>query len=452
MKNSTFLAHLLATLSLFAILSACSSDRSPVDYINFDGPNSKDAKTYIQLSLNPSSTRAIEENKISSVNIYVFNAADKSNVYLEKTIAAQPVESNNVMLDLDVDAGSKVIYAITAYQIFDDIEDNITLQAFESKIIQSSKLQTSTELVMVGKQEDVDIKKTNSIINIPESNILKITLERLLAKVDISRVTNLFESDFGFSVNSVDYKICQTRKEVRLSKEIFASFEDSNGDGTYDAYDPNKSGTYVSVGATSGNSVQYVAENLVDQPKSGNTTFVSLRVKLSPTYWFAENSFGFPQLSTSAYPEYNTAFFAIGVFDSNDNFIEYLMTNNKIPCFSSKKVAEIFINNGDSNNGIKPAALTEGYKYAVVEFSNRYAYYRVNISDGNAIQKKYGVERNTHYNIKINKISALGAKTEDDLFPKLANSSLENGASMYTMSESSFEIKTWSEINDNVDL
>lgn len=54
MKKLSFLAFSLAFIAVLAgLLTSCSSDPNPVDFIRTDG-DSKDAKTYIQLSLNPS--------------------------------------------------------------------------------------------------------------------------------------------------------------------------------------------------------------------------------------------------------------------------------------------------------------------------------------------------------------------------------------------------------------
>lgn len=448
MKTFTKFAFALAA---FMTLAACSSDRSPVDFINTD-PASKEARTLIQLTFNPSSTRAaISEDAISLVHIYVFDAGTSSNVHLEKIIPNLEVKSNSLMLDLDVEAGKKTIYAITAKNVFDSVDESISLYDFESKIFSTENLKTDSELVMTGKQENVEIKKTTSIINIPQSNLIQIELERLSAKIDVLRASSLTENGFGFSVSSVDFKICQTRNEMRLSRDAFTSFEDSDDDGTYDCYDTNKKGAYSSV-VTSSSNIQYIAENLVDKSVSGNTTFINLRVKLSPTNWYSVDSTTgttLPQLSTASFSDLGS-FFVIGVYDSkNGNLIEYVKTNDKIACFINSALAERFIDYGDYMGADKPAALPEGFVYKVIEFKDCYAYYRINISNGNG---NYGVERNTHYRVKVNKLSALGASAENDLFPTSANSDLENVASAFTMSESSFEIKKWSEINDDVDL
>lgn len=97
MNSLTKFAVAAAAISALCLVPACSSDPNPVDYLNVKG-----SKANVQINFKVAATRADEENAISKVRLYVFNAegihehtsneldASSGSVNIETTPAARP--------------------------------------------------------------------------------------------------------------------------------------------------------------------------------------------------------------------------------------------------------------------------------------------------------------------------------------------------------------------------
>lgn len=462
MKKLSALAFSLAYIAVLAsLLTSCSSDPNPVDFIRTDG-YSKDAKTYIQLSLNPAATRAGDEDAISVVDLYVF----KEDGTLENVVADIDYKEN-LVLDLGVTTGKKTVYAITANKILpnkmsDDELNGISLDNFKIKSFESlvENLNNADGLVMSGMGEIQNLSESNSPLNIPASNNLTIRLERLLAKVEVTgSITQ--DNTYGFAkIDDPSFKVCQINKKMQLVPVEISSadLEDENENGVYDNYEQHGS-DYIAINSTDAQP-QYMTENLVANPTSGNTTFLSFKVRLTPSkVWYlsgtnwGEASYSTTGSGTSVVKTGDT-FFAIGIYDKKNiliGFIKNSNDNDKIVCFRTSQACEKFISNGTYTIS-KPAALPDGCEYKPIEYTNGYAYYRVNISDGADDAKKYRVLRNAYYKLKIGKVGSMGYAKESDLFPSDPDSSLEAVETISILSGVAFELNSWDEHEEDVDL
>lgn len=461
MKKLTSLACSLACFVLASLLSSCSSDPNPVDFIRTDG-YSKDAKTYIQLSLNPTATRADDEDAISVVDLYVFNEYG----ILENVVVGIDYKEN-LIIDLGVTTGKKTVYAITANKILpnkmSDAELNgITLDNFKIKSFESlvENLNNEDGLVMAGVGVIQNLSESNSPLNIPSSNSLSISLERLLAKVEVTgSITQ--DNTYGFAkIDDPSFKVCQINKKMQLvSVEISsADLEDGNENGVYDNYEQHGS-DYIAINSTDAQP-QYMSENLVENPTSGNTTFLSVKIRLTPSslWYISGTNLGEAIYSTTgsgaSVVKPGETFFTIGIYDENNNFIEFVKdpnTNAKILCFRTSQACDKFISSGAGRYS-KPTALPDGYEYKPIEYTDGYSYYRVNISDVTDNVKYYRVLRNAYYKLKIGKVTSLGYPSEDDLFPSDPDSSLEIEETVSILSGVTFELNSWDDYEEDVDL
>lgn len=462
MKKLSALAFSLAYIAVLAsLLTSCSSDPNPVDFIRTDG-YSKDAKTYIQLSLNPAATRAGDEDAISVVDLYVF----KEDGTLENVVAGIDYKEN-LVLDLGVTTGKKTVYAITANKILpnkmsDDELNGISLDNFKIKSFESlvENLNNADGLVMSGMGEIQNLSESNSPLNIPASNNLTIKLERLLAKVEVmGSITQ--DNTYGFAkIDDPSFKVCQINKKMRLDPVEISSadLEDENENGVYDNYEQHGS-DYIAINSIDAQP-QYMTENLVQNPTSGNTTFLSVKIRLTPSsvWYISGTNLGEAIYSTTgsgaSVVKPGETFFTIGIYDENNNFIEFVKnpnTNSKILCFRTSQACDKFISSGAGMYS-KPAALPEGYKYKHIEYTEGYAYYRVNISDGADDAKKYRVMRNAYYKLKIGKVGSLGYAKESDLFPSDPDSSLEAVETLSILSGVTFNLDGWDDYEEDVDL
>lgn len=443
MRNSTFLAHLLAAMSLFALLSACSSDRSPVDYINFGDSNSKDAKTYIQLSLNPSSTRAdanatSQEGVITSVSIYIFNS---SNI-LEDVKENCDVANNKLIVETTT--GVKTIYAVTANKLFDTTA-NMTLQNFENTIFTSTldKLIVDDKYVMAGKFKTGSLSETNSPINLPSSNKFSISLDRLVAKVQVAINGSLALAGFGSVEDNASFKVFQTNDEMRLlsnDADLQSSFADSNNDGTYDKYTFDNATSYIDAKkyyATSSQSAtftakdcQYIPENIVANPKSGNTTFVGVRIKMTPLKIYSSGG-----VLDNLYS--GQTFYTLGLVKLTDEkiIVDYVKDDaGSIKCFNNLSYA-------DSQLTVASQNTPSGYKYVLCTYESGYVYYRINIKDED--KSNYNVVRNKFYKIDIKNLKKLGAPSENYLRPSNPATDLSNSAVSVAAVEATLNVSDW---------
>lgn len=461
MIKLTSLACSLACFVLASLLSSCSSDPNPVDFIRTDG-YSKDAKTYIQLSLNPTATRASDEDAISKVDLYVFDVDGA----LENVVVGLDYKEN-LIIDLGVTTGKKTVYAITANKILpnemSDAELNgITLDNFKIKSFESlvDNLNNDDGLVMAGVGVIQNLSESNSPLNIPSSNSLSISLERLLAKVDVTgSITQ--DKSYGFEkIDNPSFKVCQINKKMQLvSVEISsADLEDGNENGVFDNYEQHGS-DYIAINSTDAQS-QYISENLVANPTSGNTTFLSVKIRLTPSsvWYISGTNLGEAIYSTTgsgaSVVKPGETFFTIGIYDENNNFIEFVKdpnTNAKILCFRTSQACDKFISSGAGMYS-KPATLPNGYKYKPIEYTDGYSYYRVNISDVTDNVKYYRVLRNAYYKLNIGKVTSLGYAKESDLFPGNPGSSLEIAETVSILSGVTFDLSDWDEYSENVDL
>lgn len=462
MKKLTSLVCSLACLLLAGLLPACSSDPNPVDFIRTDG-YSKDAKTYIQLSLNPTATRADDENAISKVDLYVFDADG----VLENVVAGIGYKEN-LVLDLSVTTGKKTVYAITANKILpnemSDAELNgITLDNFKNKSFESlvENLNNEDGLVMAGVGVIQNLSESNSPLNIPSSNSLSISLERLLAKVEVTgSITQ--DNTYGFAkIDDLSFKVCQINKKMQLVPVEISSADLENKDenGIYDNYEQHGK-DYIAISSV-GAEPQYMSENLVKTPTSGNTTFLSIRVRFTPSevlYKYGTN-LGLAEYSTTgtgnSVVKPGDTFFTIGIFNDKDVLLDFVKKTNKdndILCFRTETDCNQFMSIGGAFGYSMPTALPDGYSYKPVEYTNGYAYYRVNISDVIDDVKYYRVLRNAYYKLKIGKVTSLGYASEADLFPSNPGSGLETEEIVSILSGFTFVFSDWDEYSEDVDL
>lgn len=469
MKKLRFALQCLASLMLAAIMPSCSSDPNPVGYLNVTGE-----KTTIELNFSVADTRA-DESTISTVSVYVFNS---DNVLEELT-----EENDATSVKLDVTPGQKTIYAISTKKIIAATK-GMTLDSFEGLTFASSETDLKNEngeFVMVGKQVVKVTKQLSQAGSTSESaNKFQMELTRLLAKVsvkyDSSKIgSNLGSLGFTQSILGFNFKVVQIAKNMGLlSNSILKDFTKiSSTGGTYDGYD-NTSDSYKKVVTTTSKSPNlfYLSENIVDEPVSGNTTFVALKVSLMPKqfYIYHNNSI---QNSNETLNE-GEPFYAVGIKYPEYGYVDYAVSDTgTILCFKNNEEQDgrgaagyaTALNEGKttatllSDINIAPKQTTpknvlgsrsEEKKFDVFQFTNGEIYYRLNIRDSEA--KKYQVTRNTFYDITISSISKMGLPSEDLLFPTNPASDLELDLSSSSGIDASFEATPWNNIIYSEDL
>lgn len=412
LKNAFMAA---ALIMLACMLPACSSDPNPVGYLDFEGSN-KDAKTYVELDFSALGTRASDEAAITKVKLYIFD----ENNELESISGMEDVKDKKLIAETT--SGLKTIYAISANDILTtQAAKGMAMTDFEDLVFSSqlSDIRTADGFVMVGQSEKTEIKESKSPVNLPDGNKLSIDMERLVAKVAVTTEVRMIG---GLGIYRKDFKVFQTNDRMRLkSNGSDISEFSTHSNGTFSGYtfDDNRSYTEVS-----SSNYQYMSENIVANPTSGNTTFVCLRTQVCATPLHSKNFMG-----TLDYNDNSSSitFFVIGIVKSDNpqTVIDYFKYYNNIYYYDSEAAAITGIGLYAQNS-----PLPAGYEYKPIMFEDGYMYYRINIAEGTGDARKYQVTRNKSYKITIESINDFGAPTVEELCPADPNTALDEEESV----------------------
>lgn len=469
MKKIKFAAIILVVSILLPQMTSCKSDENPLD-INVT--TESNAAT-IRLRLAVEDTRAgesstTEENEIKNVTVHVFDANHK----LEITKNVN-VTSDNKTVNLEVSNGLKTIYVISAKSNVNPTV-GITLENYENSIFTSTldNLKTDNGFVMVGKSNEQQVMISGSGEELPASNVFDIRLTRLVAKAQV-KTGSIDGSSFGISFGGASFKAIQTNDRMRVvhnGTDVFSSYIDSNNNGTYDNYSLRASNSYFSAVTTdyTSSGCEYMSENIVSNPVSGNTTFLSIRFSTTPEKYYTFNATNKTVEESSETPTASTTYYAVGIIDRSNGIVDYALHSNKIITFKAQEDADAFVNslnNGESStftvsqtdNSFTSATRAESTnvrQFETVKFDSGYAYYRVNIAhkeqEGDRTVEKFKVIRNKYYKVNINSVNTLGFNSESLLRPGNPEAKLD--AEGHSWIAASISVVDWDVIEQNVDL
>lgn len=475
MKPLRFVAFSFAAASLLVSVSSCTSDRNPFD-IAMTNPAVESETAKIRLSLDVASTRAdddlstAEERKVSKVSIYVFDAQDQ----LEKFMTDISV-SSTAPIELEVAPGRKTLYAITSKTVISStLETGTPIETFEETLFSStlSDLKTTNGFVMAGKSDVQMVLKSANSNEVPNSNIFKIELVRMLSKTQVKRANDMKLSDFGLRINGpMIFRVSQTNDKMRLvadaAKEVWSEYKDDNEDGTCNGYSVGKNLEFQGVVTTdfTAEGCHYITENIVQSPLSGNTTFVSLCVPYAPINYYRFNSVTSSAEIVGPYDTPGQSFFAVGIVDEKYGMEDFAMdpSNNHVIVFKDKTNADNYrdaLNQGnasaitvsESDSPLRAPAVRASEvhyrEFSTVIFELGKAYYRINISSGET--DNYKIIRNKFYKINIKSIDNLGFHSEDLLRPKDPTSDPGNATTAWI--EAQLTVAPWEDVNQDVDL
>lgn len=412
------LAILLLTLSAATLILApacadCSHYTADLDV--------KEEKNNVCIRFNVASSRAstADEEKISSVSIYVFD----SNGTLESSeLNLSPADD---AVSIEASPGKKTIYAISGRQLISPSPD-MNLADFETAPFDYSPadIKSDDTFAMIGSSS-VTVGKSDS--DASGSNC-EIIMTRLAAKVQV--VFDTVPQTFKDSRNAIGIKtltkaqfsVMQACSKMRIrsdGSDIFDFTTASNTDGSYVGYENSSAFTSAPAAASPMTQVQYLTENIVVNPTSGNTSFVALKLQAIPTKAtiYEKNSGSFTEADfTDA-----LTFYTVGVYDKTSGEADYAIRKKKIMYFNSKDEARNYIN--AIKKGNKTLTLTSGVADPSVvpqlfEFTDGWVYYRINIEDTDAYgNKRHQVVRNKFYTLNINSINKVGVPSLAHLFP-----------------------------------
>lgn len=458
----------------FMLATSCASDPNPTTF--FKGKNEK---TFIEVDLSVDNTRAVTdpyataaEKVIKKVNIYIFGEDGT----LEQTELNQ-LYSDGTKLQFEVSSGKKTIYVTTAGSIV-EADDGTSISDYEKLEFPSSNtdLNTADGFVMIGKSETQFVTKSATAADMPASNSFSITLTRAIAKAQVRCLSSLNYQcgSYGFKGEfPAAFRICQSSQKMLIKHQgadLVSNYKDDNDDGCYDNYDEyaNESPIdCISQGDFTKDKCQYMPENIVTNPTSGNTTFISLELKHTPLYFYDWID-GTPKKRTTTNSLTAPTFYVAGISDEQNGFIDYAIdsTDKNIICFETESEAMAYCT---ALNGGQASAVTVSEtdqtlnapqhtragspNFNVFKFENGAAYYRINIAhsdESDSAAKIYKVVRNNFYKIDIKKIQTLGFPSEEMLRP--LNPAVRPDTKASAWLETTLDVEKWDQTSQDVDL
>ena len=472
MKTFRFASLCLVAAVSLPLVTSCTSDRSPFDMSMSTVENS----ATIQLRFSVADTRAgqlstAEENEIKKVTVHVFDENQK----LESTKSVNVTSGTNAV-NLEVSHGLKTIYVITSRS---NVNPSIgtSLTNYENSVFNSSlaNLRTGDGFVMVGKSLEQQVMITASQEELPASNIFDIELVRLVAKAQV-KSSAIDGSSFGINFGAASFKAFQTSDRMRVvhnGSDIFETYVDGNNNGTYDYYSLGEGISYQNAVTSDFTAAgcAYMSENIVSIPKSGNTTFLSVRYATSPVKYYSFSDSDSAPKTTQETPAPSTTYYAVGIQDKTNGVVDYALDSKTkhIVAFKNQEDAERYMNSlnvgsasaftvSQSERPLKApgidAEASSAPQFEVVKFDSGYAYYRVNIAhedtSGDAVLRKIKVMRNKFYKVNINSVRSLGFSSEALLRP--ANPEAVLDAEGHSWISASISVADWDEVIQNVDL
>lgn len=489
----------MAACSFLSVtVTSCSEDPNPVNSI-FD-PTENINAAYVSLDLSVAATRSGDlnstpaENEITSVDVYIFNAENT----LESIHKSLQVTGNKI-IKLQTTPGLKTIYAVSAnadvntgsdananasVNGFTGVNVGLKMEDFE-KIKLNSTVAALTKtgdtgcFAMVGKSAQKNVVRSSSAEGMPVGNTFSISLTRLAAKAQVI-IGNQFKASAeskGFEVKTVQFAILQTPNIMQVvpnTSDLIDFTTAKYPNGFYEGYTRNplqgsNGQTYNTCDESfSASNCQYMPENIVKNPVSGNVTFASVKVQIIPKKLYSFNSESKSlSVSSSSLPADGT-FYAVAIHDLENATIDYALDNdNNVICLSDYTEAYQFkeaMKFGGVTFGMKPAsevaagksaassrANAKSLSYELYAFTNGYAYYRVNIA------KKAGdntylcrVDRNTFYKITLNSLNSLGFTHEQYLIPAEPKTPLIVSNTAWI--DASISVMDWTSVDQSADL
>lgn len=445
MKTKSIIAGMLSTM-LLAV--GCNKE---------DGGNrvtpEAGVKTYasFSVSLLNQSTRATsndpnavtEETKIHDLYIYIFNGG-----VLETKGKISLDTDNKGITALATTTGTKTIYAVSNYN---NAKGDIgSLQSdFEKQLIAATDIAEENGFFMAGKTEATLIARTEDEAK-QDANLIKISVARGAAKVQMQFGTNVpVKPVVNAKVANAKFTLAQQNSQMYLAKLVdgvspkgkTAEQTDADRDGTYDHLtklpttdDELKWINAVTTYDNAFDNSKYLAENVNENPTTGNTSYVLVSLQVTPQ---AKADGTGNVIETPLTP--GTTFYVLAKKEAASGKITFATKEGKILYFEQETDAATYKN-----------AQVDLTTYEVLAYTNGISYYRLNIRDirETDLTKKYAVNRNHYYKVNITEISNLGFNTAAGTIPTTPTTPLET----QTYISADITIEAWTVVDMNEPL
>ena len=404
------------------------------------------------------------------VRILVFNKSGvlETNHYITKDKINMTGASGVATEKVKTTTGAKTIYAIAnPSSVYFDFETKTpsNLADFKNSIIKAfiqdqdsdtpvNKIAQAKQFFMTGFNDQVTLVKSTDQ---ETKNQVTIKVTRLAAKAALKFDNNALASGANFmpantavtvTENDIHFQLAQNNKEFKIY--VADGTFSPKGSDAEQPTSPVPALTYSHLTAldwnrcTDGNSAwvaalskaqsftdvalqmsnfAYTSENINQTPKEGNVTFAVIKVKLNPTKFTSNDG---TQVGETFYAVVNNG--GLGADHLNVSEI--------------KSYYGIYKDETTANT----AKAEAGNDYAVIKYTDGYAYYRLNLRDKaikNNIINRYAVKRNHYFKITVDAINNPGVNKAEDLFPNKPDTPVEEEANI----DATIEVLDWVDVN-----
>ena len=161
-----------------------------------------------------------------------------------------------------------------------------------------------------------------------------------------------------------------------------------------------------------------------------------VRVKATPTKWTSEDG---------TFDGLTGTFYAIVKYSTDQAMDQnYQTLESYYGIYKDKATADAVLASGDLS------AAPDKAKYAVLEYTNGYSYYRLNLRDINKATSKerYSVLRNNFYKVTVTEINNIGWNNPGDLVDPDDNRPVETETSLKV----TITVEDWTDVDMNEPL
>ena len=179
---------------------------------------------------------------------------------------------------------------------------------------------------------------------------------------------------------------------------------------------------------------KYLAENVNENPTTGNTSYVLVSLQVTPQTKADDTG---AVIATPLTP--GTTFYVLAKKEATSGKITFATKEDKILYFEQETDAATYKN-----------AQVDLTTYEVLAYTNGISYYRLNIRDirKTNLTEKYAVNRNHYYKVNITEISNLGFNTAAGTIPTDPTTPLET----QTFISADITIEAWTVVDMNEPL
>lgn len=444
-----------------ALFAACNKETR----FGQEGVVTEGVPTYasITVAVNNSGTKVATraasqtgEKEIANVDILIF---DKNGVLETVAQGVNAIESTGYQTDvIKTTTGQKTVYVIANNGgKVASLTPGLSLSAFEQMMYEAVNvadadkaitvpIATTSQFLMFGSTPATLAEKQQSDPNVVTLSVTRAAAKSQLFFNNVQTSATFQPENTAVTFADASSRLAQMQKQmyVALGSRFSPAGNVTVWDGSYDAdgkwiaartvgFDQNNASEMTTVVEYS----HYTAENVNQTPLMNNTTCMLVRVKATPTVWSSEDG-----------SESGDGTFYVIVKHTTDvtGDQNYQTLESYYGIYKDRATADAVLN--QPGGALYDAA--DKAKYEILEYTNGYSYYRLNLRDMNQATSsaRYSVLRNNFYKVTVTEINNIGWNNPGEL----VDPDDERPVETETALKVTITVEDWTDVNMNEPL